>query len=179
RDRLGRVVEDVQAIVPPVDGQDIYLSLDARVQFELFNELKHAMQENKATAAAGLVVDVKTGEIMALANLPSYNPNIRESRQGDVLRNRAITDTFEVGSVLKPFTAALALETNRISTDTKFNTGNGRYTYAGSVISDVSKNGVIDLAGVLTKSSNIGMTMISEELTSEEMWNNLNNLGFG
>src|SRR5699024_8010485 len=107
KDRLGRIVEDVQAIVPPVDGEDLYLSLDARIQFDLFSALGQAMEENKATGAAGIVVDVQSGEILALANLPSYDPNSRADRTGPALRNRAVIDTFEVGSILKPFTAAL------------------------------------------------------------------------
>lgn len=179
KDRLGRVVEDVQAIVPPVNGQDLHLSIHAGIQFDVHTALKKAMAENKASAAAGIVVDVRTGEILALANLPSYDPNDRDARQGQVLRNRAITDTFEPGSIMKPFTAALALDINRINKSTLFETGNGQYRYQGSTISDVSRNGTITVADVLRRSSNIGMTMISERLTSEEMWNNFNDLGFG
>jgi len=179
KDRLGRVVEDVQAIIPPVNGQDLHLSVDAGIQFDVQTALKKAMSENKAAAAAGIVVDVRTGEILALANLPSYDPNDRDARKGASLRNRAITDTFEAGSSLKPFTAALALDIQRITKSTLFQTGNGQYRYQGSTISDVSRNGTITVADVLRRSSNIGMTMISERLTSEEMWNNFNELGFG
>jgi len=179
KDRLGRVVEDVQAVVPPVDGKDLLLSVDARIQFDLYTALKDALEENKAVGAAGLVVDVQTGEILALANLPSYDPNDPAARKGPALRNRAFVNTFEVGSILKPFTAALALDIHRIDEATEFNTGNGTYRYAGATISDVSRNGTITVADVLRRSSNIGMTMISERLTSEEMWNNFNKLGFG
>lgn len=179
KDRLGNVVEDVQAIVPPVNGDDLHLSIDAGIQFDVYRALKLGMDEHKASAAAGIVVDVKTGEILALANLPSYDPNDRHARQGTALRNRAVTDTFEPGSIMKPFTAALALDVKRISTSTVFDTGNGQYRYQGATISDVSRNGSITVADVLRRSSNIGMTMISERLTSEEMWNNFNDLGFG
>lgn len=179
KDRLGRVVEDVQAIIPPVNGQDLHLSVDAGIQFDVQTALKKAMSENQASAAAGIVLDVRTGEILALANLPSYDPNDRDARKGAALRNRAITDTFEAGSSLKPFTAALALDIQRITKSTLFPTGNGQYRYQGSTISDVSRNGTITVADVLRRSSNIGMTMISERLTSEEMWNNFNELGFG
>lgn len=179
KDRLGSVVEDVQAIIPPINGQDLHLSVDAGIQFDVQTALKKAMIENKASAAAGIVVDVRTGEILALANLPSYDPNDRDARKGAALRNRAITDTFEAGSILKPFTAALALDIQRITKSTLFQTGNGQYRYHGSTISDVSRNGTITVADVLRRSSNIGMTMISERLTSEEMWNNFNELGFG
>jgi cell division protein FtsI (penicillin-binding protein 3) len=179
KDRLGRVVEDVQAIVPPVDGQDLRLSIDAGLQFDTYTALKAAMEDNNAKAAAGIVLDVKTGEILALVNLPTYNPNDRSDRKGAALRNRALTDTFEPGSIMKPFTAALALDINRISTSTLFDTGNGQYRYQGSTISDVSRNGVLNVAGILRRSSNIGMTMISEKLTSQEMWNKFTDLGFG
>jgi len=179
RDRLGRVVEDVQAVVPPVHGQDLRLSLDAGLQFDAYSALKKAMEEHNAQAGAGIVVDVKTGEVLALVNLPSYDPNRRDDRTGGALRNRVITDTFEPGSIMKPFTVALALDLDKVTTSTKFDTGNGRYRYQGSVISDVSRNGVLDVAGILRRSSNIGMTMISELLTSQEMWTKFTELGFG
>lgn len=179
RDRLGRVVEDVQAVVPPVDGQDLRLSIDAGLQFDAYSALKKGVEEHNARAAAAIVLDVKTGEVLALVNLPTYDPNNRDDRKGAALRNRAITDTFEPGSIMKPFTAALALGLGKITTSTKFDTGNGRYRYQGSVISDVSRNGVLDVAGILRRSSNIGMTMISERLTSQEMWTKFTELGFG
>lgn len=179
RDRLGRIVDDVQAAVPPTHGKDLYLSIDVGVQFDLYSALKAAMLEHKASGAAGIVIDSQTGEVLALANLPAYNPNDRASRSGNELRNRAIVDTFEPGSIMKPFTVGLALDLGRIRTDTKFNTGNGKYQYQGSTISDVSRNGVIDVEGILRRSSNIGMTMISEKLTSQEMWTKFTELGFG
>ncbi|OXR49030.1 MULTISPECIES: penicillin-binding protein 2 [unclassified Pusillimonas] len=179
KDRLGRVVEDVQAAVPPMHGKDLFLSLDVGLQFDLYSALKSAMQEHKATGAAGVVIDVRTGEILALANLPAYNPNDRGSRSGNELRNRAIVDTFEPGSIMKPFTVGLALDLGRIRTTTQFDTGDGKYRYHGATISDVSRNGVIDVAGVLRRSSNIGMTMISEKLSSQEMWTKFTQLGFG
>lgn len=179
KDRLGRVIEDVQAIVPPVDGQDLMLSIDAGLQFDTFTALKKALEEHKAKAGAGIVIDVRTGEILALVNLPTYDPNDRDDRKGPALRNRAITDTFEPGSIMKPFTAALALDIKRITTSTLFDTGNGHYRYQGSTISDVSRNGMLNVAGILRRSSNIGMTMISERLTSQEMWNKFTELGFG
>ncbi len=179
KDRLGRVVEDVRAVVPPIDGQDLSLSIDAGLQFDTYAALKKALEENKARAGAGIVVDVRTGEILALVNLPTYDPNHREERKGAALRNRAITDTFEPGSILKPFTVGLALELGRVTTLTQFDTGNGHYRYQGSTISDVSRNGVLDVAGILRRSSNIGMTMISERLSSQEMWTKFTELGFG
>ena len=179
KDRLGRIVEDVKAVVPPVDGQDLSLSIDAGMQFDAYSALKKALEEHQAKSGAAIVVDVQTGEILALVNLPTYDPNDRDDRKGSALRNRAITDTFEPGSIMKPFTAALALDLNRITTSTMFNTGNGHYRYQGSTISDVSRNGVLNVAGILRRSSNIGMTMISELLTSQEMWTKFTQLGFG
>lgn len=179
RDRLGRVVEDVQAVIPPTHGQDLHLSIDAGIQFELYTALEQAMAEHNATAAAGVVLDVQTGEILALANTPSYDPNNRDARRGPALRNRAVTDTFEPGSIMKPFTVGLGLDMGRIGSTTTFDTGNGTYRYQGATISDVSRNGVIAVSDVLRRSSNIAMAQISERLTSEEMWNHFNELGFG
>ncbi|ASC63956.1 MULTISPECIES: peptidoglycan D,D-transpeptidase FtsI family protein [Achromobacter] len=179
KDRLGRVIEDVQAVTLPVDGRDLRLSIDTRVQFLVFKALKDAMDKHQAKGATAVVVDVHTGEILALANVPTFDPNKRETFHGAKLRNQAITDTFEPGSIMKPFTAALALDLGRISTTTLFETGNGRFQYQGSTISDVSRNGTLDVAGVLRKSSNIGMTMISEKLESREMWDRFTELGLG
>ncbi len=179
RDRLGRVIEDVQAIVPPVDGRDLRLSIDTRLQFVVYKALQDALEEHGARAGAALVLDVRNGEILALANLPTFDPNRRETFQTKLLRNIAITDTFEPGSIMKPFTAALALDLGRITSATMFETGNGKFRYQGSTISDVSRNGTIGVADVLRRSSNIGMTMISERLASREMWDRFTELGLG
>jgi len=179
KDRLGRVIEDVRAVNLPVDGRDLRLSIDTRLQYLVYKALNDAIQEHHARAAAAVVLDVQTGEILALSNLPSFNPNRRETLSGDNLRNRALTDTFEPGSIMKPFTAALALDLGRITTSTLFDTGNGRFQYQGATISDVSRNGVLDVAGILRKSSNIGMTMISERLQPQEMWDRFTELGLG
>lgn len=179
RDRLGRIVEDVREVIPPQHGEDLFLSIDAGVQYDAYRALKKALTYHEADAGSVVVVDVRTGEILALVNLPTYDPNDRNDRKGDALRNRVITDTFEPGSTLKPFTVALALDSGAVDLNTQFDTGQGRYRYEGSVISDVSRNGVLDVAGILRRSSNIGMTMLSERLTSEQMWHAFNQLGFG
>ncbi|MCQ9615885.1 penicillin-binding protein 2 [Paenalcaligenes niemegkensis] len=179
RDRLGRIIDDVRDVIPPVHGQDLHLSIDAGLQFDTYAALKKAMELNNTAAAAAIVLDAQTGEVLALVNLPTYDPNDRNDRKGTALRNRVITDTFEPGSIMKPFTVALALDNKKITTSTMFDTGNGRYRYKGSVISDVSRNGTINAADILRRSSNIGMTMISERLTSEEMWTKFTELGFG
>lgn len=179
KDRLGRVIEDVRAVNPPVDGRDLHLSIDSRLQYLVFKALQDAMTEQRANGAAAVVLDARTGEILALANLPSFDPNRRNTLRGDALRNRVLTDTFEPGSIMKPFTAALALELGRINLHTQFDTGNGRFQFQGSTISDVSRNGMLDVAGILRRSSNIGMTMISERLESREMWDKFTELGLG
>jgi cell division protein FtsI (penicillin-binding protein 3) len=179
KDRLGRIVEDVETMVPPVNGQDLYLSLDVGIQFDLYTALKKAIQEHDARGAAGIVIDARTGEILAMANLPTYDPNDQSARRGNDLRNRAIVDVFEPGSIMKPFTVALALDLKRVKPSTTFDTGNGRLRYQGAVISDVSANGVLDVGGILLHSSNIGMTLLSERLNPQEMWTKFTQLGFG
>ncbi|HBI84257.1 penicillin-binding protein 2 [Orrella sp. NBD-18] len=179
RDRLGRIIDDVRAVNLPVDGKDITLAVDTRIQYQVYRALQEAMTVNKAKGAAAVVIDVQTGEILALGNMPTYDPNKRDSFRGGNLRNQALTDTFEPGSIMKPFTVALALDLKRINTNTLFNTGGGKFSYQGATITDVSKNGTLDAAGVLLKSSNIGMTLISEKLEAREMWGRFSELGFG
>ncbi|WP_066458225.1 peptidoglycan D,D-transpeptidase FtsI family protein [Castellaniella caeni] len=179
RDRLGRIVEDVQAVVPPVDGQNLRLSIDAGIQFDTYAALKAAMEEHQAKGAAAIVLDSRSGEILAMVNLPSYDPNDMAQRTGPALRNRVMTDTFEPGSIMKPFTAALALDEGKVTTSTRFDTGNGRYRYQGALISDVGHYGVLDVGGIIQHSSNVGMTMISELMSSQSMWTKFSELGFG
>ncbi|OZI37756.1 cell division protein [Bordetella genomosp. 10] len=179
KDRLGRVIEDVQAVTLPVDGKDIHLSIDTRLQYLVSKTLKDAIDLHHARGAAAVIIDARTGEILSLASLPTYDPNDRATFQPASMRNQAITDTFEPGSIMKPFTAALALELGRITPSTQFETGNGQFRYQGSTISDVSRNGTLTVAGVLLKSSNIGMTMISETLQAREMWDKFTELGLG
>lgn len=179
KDRLGRVIEDVQAVVPPVDGKDLHISIDARLQYDTYLALKNAVEQHNASAAAGIVLDVRTGEVLALVNLPSYDPNDRTSRSGAALRNRAMVDTFEPGSTMKPFTVALALDTRKVTMNTTFDTGDGRYRFHGATITDVSRNGRVNVADIVRRSSNIGMAMISERLTAREMWTTFSELGFG
>jgi len=178
RNRLGQIIEDVQAASPPTHGRDLMLSIDARLQATVYKALQAAMATHRARAAAALVLDVQSGEILALANLPAYDPNQPASRQGDSLRNRALTDAFEPGSVLKPFTAALALELGAIRADTQFDASRPLRLY-GKPISDVSRNGIIDVADVLRRSSNIGMALITDPLPAPAMWTRLTELGFG
>lgn len=179
KDRLGRVIEDVQAVTMPINGRDLHLSIDARLQYLVYRELTEALQRHDASAASALIMDVRTGEILAMASLPTFDPNDRGSFHTPNLRNRAITDTFEPGSIMKPFTVGLALDLGRITEKTQFETGNGAFRYQGNTIHDVSRNGVLNVAGVLRRSSNIGMTMISEKLHAREMWERFTEMGFG
>jgi len=179
KDRLGRVVEDVSASVPAQHGADVHLSIDVGLQYVAYNALRQAMKTHKAAAASSVIVDVQTGEILALVSLPTFNPNVPGARKGQALRNRVLLDTFEPGSIMKPFTVALALDLQRIDSQTTFDTGKGQYRYQGRTISDISRNGELNVAGILRRSSNIGMTMIAQRLSAEEMWNKFTELGFG
>ena len=179
KDRLGRVVEDVGEQIAPVDGPDLQLSVDSKVQFFAYQKLRDAVLLNKARAGSVVVLDVITGEVLALANYPSYAPGKRQNLSGEQLRNRALTDTFEPGSVMKPFTIGLGLETGRVTPQTLIDTGNGKLTITGSTISDSHPNGVLTVEGVIQKSSNIGTTKIAMQMHSREMWEMFSSAGFG
>lgn len=179
KDRLGRIVEDVGMSREPHDGKDLTLSVDSKLQYIAFNSVKNAVEKFNAKAGAAVVLDVHTGEVLALANWPTYDPNNRAHLTGEQLRNRVITDTFEPGSTLKPFTVALALDKGLITPRSTFDTGNGRYLTGGHVIRDTHAHGVIDVGTIIQKSSNIGTTKISELLSAEEMWEMFTKVGFG
>jgi cell division protein FtsI (penicillin-binding protein 3) len=179
KDRLGRVVEDIRAVSLPVDGQDIELSIDTRIQYLVYRALAESVELNKAKSASAVVIDVRTGEILALANYPTFDPNDRSTFKAFAMRNRVLTDTFEPGSTLKPFTMGLALDLGRITLNTQFNTGNGQILFHGERITDVSRQRSLDPMGIMTKSSNIGMALISEKLKNKEMWTRFTELGFG
>ncbi len=173
------MVEGVGEDAPPVDGQDIQLSIDSKVQFFAYQKLRDAVVANKAKAGSVVVIDTVTGEVLALANYPSYDPNRRQNLTGEQLRNRALTDTFEPGSTMKPITIATALELGRVTPSTIIDTTPGRYTVTGATITDTHNYGVLTVEGVIQKSSNVGATKISQRLSAQEMWNNFTALGFG
>ena len=179
KDRMGRVVEVVGETVPPADGRDLQLSVDSKVQYFAYQKLRDAVQLHKARAGSVVVLDAVTGEVLALANYPSYSPSRRRNLTGEQLRNRALTDTFEPGSVMKPFTVGLGLETGRLTPQTMIDTGNGRYTITGSTISDSHPNGMLTVEGVIQKSSNIGTAKIAMQMPAREMWELFSNAGFG
>jgi cell division protein FtsI (penicillin-binding protein 3) len=179
RDRRGQIVEDVGSIRPPQDGKDVRLALDSKIQYIAYSHLKQAVADNKAKAGGAVVIDAKSGEILALANWPTYNPNNREHLSGGQLRNRAVTDTFEPGSTLKPFTAALALENGKFRFDTAINTAPGRLTIGKATISDAHPHGVLTVAQVIQKSSNVGVAKMAATFSPQEMWEMFDAVGFG
>lgn len=179
KDRLGRIVEDVRDAVPPVDGQDLQLSIDAKVQFFAYQRLKEAVQQHNARSGSAVVLDAQTGEVLALANYPSYDPNERRHLTGEQLRNRALTDSFEPGSTMKPFVAALALDKGLVTPDTPIPTAPGRLQMAGFTISDVHPYGVLTVAEVIQKSSNVGTVKMAMQLPPRDMWEAYAQAGFG
>jgi cell division protein FtsI (penicillin-binding protein 3) len=179
KDRRGQIVEDVGSIRSPRDGNDIRLALDSKIQYIAYSQLKQAVEHFKAKAGGVVVVDARTGEILALANWPTYNPNNRERLTGAQLRNRALTDTYEPGSVMKPFTVALALEANKVRFDTVINTAPGYLNFGKMTISDSHRHGPLTVAQVIQKSSNVGTAKIAAMLPPEKMWNMYEAIGLG
>lgn len=179
KDRLGRVVEDIGESVAPVDGRDITLSIDSKVQFFAYQRVRDAVIAHKAKSGSVVVLDAQTGEVLALANYPSYNPADRRRLTGAQLRNRAMTDTFEPGSTMKPFIVSLALETGRVSPQTVINTAPGRITITGSSISDAHPHGELTVEQVIQKSSNVGTVKMAMQMQPREMWDLYTQVGFG
>lgn len=179
KDRRGQIVEDVGSVKPPQDGKDITLALDSKIQYLAFSQLKQAVDDNDAKAGGAVVVDARSGEILALANWPTYNPNNRANLSGAQLRNRAVTDTYEPGSTMKPFSAALALEKGKFRFDSVINTAPGKLTIGTATISDSHPHGLLTLAQVIQKSSNVGIAKVAGTFPPEEMWTMFDNLGFG
>ncbi len=179
RDRLGRVVEDIGDQANPVHGQDITLSIDSKVQFFAYQRVRDAVFEHKAKAGSVVVLDAQTGEVLALANYPSYDPANRKNLSGAQLRNRALTDIFEPGSTMKPFVAALALETGRVTPATPINTAPGRITITGSTINDAHPHGVLTVAEVIQKSSNVGTVKLALAMPARELWEMYTAIGLG
>jgi cell division protein FtsI (penicillin-binding protein 3) len=179
KDRRGQIVEDVESIRAPQEGKDVTLALDAKLQYLAYARLKQAITENKAKAGGIVMLDAKSGEILALANLPTFNPNNRSKLSGAQLRNRAFTDTFEPGSTFKPFTVALALEKGNVRFDTPINTAPGKLTIGPATISDAHPHGMLTVAQVIQKSSNVGAAKMALGMHSEDMWKMFDGLGFG
>ncbi|OIP12144.1 MAG: cell division protein [Betaproteobacteria bacterium CG2_30_59_46] len=179
KDRLGHIVEDVESIRAPQDGHNLALSIDRKIQYLAYRELKAAVIAHKAKAGAIVVLDAKTGEILALANLPAYNPNNRAKLNRNSTRNRAVTDTFEPGSTMKPFTAAAVLESGKFTPETTVQTAPGTFTIGSATIHDAHPNGVLTVTQVIQKSSNIGAAKMALSLEPETLWNAFDRFGFG
>ena len=179
KDRLGHIVEDIQAVREPHDGKDLTLSIDSKIQYIAFTHLKEAVEKHKAKAGGAVVLDVKTGEVLALVNLPTYNPNDRSVLTGAQLRNRVMTDTFEPGSTMKPITVALALESGRVTPDTMIQTAPGVMAIGPALIHDAHKQGMLSVAQVIQKSSNIGTAKMALQMPPQEMWEMFTTVGFG
>ena len=179
KDRLGHIVEDVEGIRAPQEGRDLRLSIDSKIQFLAYRELKNAVLWHKARAGGIVVLDARNGEVLALANYPSYNPNNRETRDPARYRNRAVTDLFEPGSTLKPFTAAAALATGLYTPDTVIQTAPGRLEVGRQTIHDAHPNGALTVAQVIQKSSNVGAAKMALALPKEKLWAMLSGVGFG
>lgn len=179
KDNKGRIIEDVEKIRMPKEGQDIFLSIDRRIQYRAHAELKEAVKQHKAKAGSIIVLDAQTGEILALSNLPTYNPNNRSTISHDRIRNRALIDTFEPGSTLKPFTVAIAMEVGRVNANTLMQTAPGNMQIGGRTIRDVGNKGQLTVAQVIQQSSNVGTAKIALSLKSQTMWEMFNRSGFG
>ncbi|MDH3941792.1 MAG: penicillin-binding protein 2, partial [Xanthomonadales bacterium] len=178
RDRLGRTVEHVEMVRESVPGHDLSLTIDRRLQYLAYRELKRTVLKHGARSGSVVLLDVKTGEVLAMVNQPSYNPN-HANMDSEGLRNRAVTDVFEPGSVMKPFAVASALETGRWTPTTPIDTTPGRINISGHTISDHHNYGPIDVTRLITKSSNVAATKIALDLEPEHMWNTYDRFGFG
>jgi cell division protein FtsI (penicillin-binding protein 3) len=179
QDLYGRYVENVESIRAPRPGRDLVTSIDLRIQYLAYRELKAAMQEYRARAGSVIVIDVDTGEVLAMVNQPSYNPNDREQLKADLYRNRAATDIFEPGSSIKPFIIAAALVSGQYRPDSVVDTSPGFVQVGNKVFEDETNLGVIDLATILAKSSNVGTAKVALSLKPEQIWSTLTGLGFG
>ncbi|RPI12378.1 MAG: penicillin-binding protein 2 [Lysobacterales bacterium] len=179
RDSLGRTIEDIERLKAPRPGQDLRTSIDLRVQYLAYRELKAAVQANNARAGSVVVIDIATGEVLAMVNQPSFNPNDREQYAASRYRNRATNDFFEPGSSIKPFIVAAGMETGRFHPDTLIDTGPGMMKVGIKTVKDKHNLGTIDVTTVLAKSSNVGVAKIALSLPPREMWSRLDQFGFG
>ena len=179
RDRLGRVVESVGDGVPPVDGRDLHLTIDSKIQYFAWQKLRSAVEAQRAKGGSVVVLDVQTGEVLALANYPSYDPNNRKNLTGEQLRNRALTDIYEPGSTMKPVTVALALEQKKVTPQTVIATDPGKLTIQGATIGDVHNYGTLTVSGVIQKSSTVGVAKVAQRLSGQDMWENFRHIGIG
>ncbi len=179
RDLKGSKIKDVALLRPAQPGQDVHLSFDSRTQYLAYRELAQAVERNGARAGTAVALDVDTGEVLAMVNQPSFNPNNRSNLRPEEMRNRAVTDMFEPGSTMKPFTVALALESGKYTTRSQFNTHPGTLQVYNKLIRDHDNYGVIDIGTIITKSSNVGTAQIALSLPREALPQFYSRIGFG
>jgi cell division protein FtsI (penicillin-binding protein 3) len=179
RDRDGRTIEDIERIKAPRPGQDLYTSIDLRVQYLAYRALKQAVLDNQALGGSVVVLDIATGEVLAMVNQPTFNPNDREQYMASRYRNRATNDFFEPGSSIKPFVVAAAMKTGRFHSDTLIDTNPGTLRVGIKTVKDKHNYGLIDTRTVLEKSSNVGVVKIALTMKPQEMWQTLRDFGFG
>jgi len=179
KDRLGHVIDDLGVIQEPRPGKDLQLSIDRRIQFFAYHELQEALSKFNAKSGSVVVLDTETGEVLAIANLPSFNPNMRDRYTLDSYRNKAITDTFEPGSVIKPFSIASALESGQYTPDTIIDTNPSWMVVHGHTIRDIHNYGVLDVRGILEHSSNVGVSKMTLSSPPEQLINLLIRCGVG
>ncbi len=179
KDRLGRVVEDVERLQETRPGRDIVLSIDNRVQYAAYRELKNAVHKHRARAGSLVVVEAHSGEVIAMVNQPSFNPNNRSDRKDEHYRNRAVTDLFEPGSTIKPFTISAALESDRFTPASEINTAPGKFKLGQHTVRDIRNFGVLDISGVIEKSSNVGASKLALSMEPERLWRALRAVGVG
>lgn len=178
KDRQGHIIEDTEAIKVPQDGHDLVLSIDSKIQYLAYRELAKSVADNKAKAGSIVVLDAKTGEVLAMASVPSYNPNNPVNMAGKS-RNRSVVDMFEPGSTMKPVTVAAALETGNFTADSKIQTAPGTLTIGPNTIHDSHPQGVLTVSQVIQKSSNVGAAKIALTLDKQYLWSTFNSLGLG
>ena len=179
QDRLGRVVEDIELVREAEPGRELQLTLDRRLQYLAYRELVATISEHQARSGSVVVLDVKTGAILAMANYPSFNPNARERDSSEGIRNRAMTDVLEPGSVVKPFVVAAAMEAGLARPDMIIDTAPGYMNVSGHTIEDFRNYGELSVTGVLTKSSNVGVVQLAMAMDAQHMWSMYSRLGFG
>ncbi len=179
RNRKGAVIEEINQVRAAQSGKDVYSSIDMRLQYIAYRSLARAIKYHAAKSGSAVLLDARTGEVLAMVNQPSYNPNQAKKRVSGQRRNRALTDVFEPGSTIKPFTLAAAIDRGLYSPESTIDTSPGWYMVSGHTIKDFRNYGVLDLASVLRKSSNVGASRIALSMKEEELWQSFNDYGFG
>lgn len=179
QDGRRRIVDEVEQIRPPRNGKDLVLSLDRRLQFLTYRELKAAVAEHQAVGGTAVLLDVLTGEVLAMVNQPGYNPNDLRGGDSERRRNRALTDTMEPGSTVKPLVVAAVLERGLVKPTTRISTAGGAMAVANGVVRDVHSYGTLDVTGIITKSSNVGAVKLAQMMDYKGLWGLYDQLGFG